>query len=216
MNRLTLRFASLPLLALPVLAHAQLFDFESTPTTSDGSVGRPGALTSLAVTSGGLTLTLSREGGTAFDVMDNTSAGQGGKPASWGNHTLDPFFAGGPNTGFIGNFSGLVTSVALEFGDYNSDEDNITLSVWSGLNGTGSLLGTISQTLPTSDFFGGSLSLSAAGIQSFTLSSSNLDVFPNTVFVDNITVSRAPGVPGPAAVAPFVIGLISSLRRRRA
>jgi len=116
------------------------FDFESTPATfiSPPDSSRPGALTSLGLSSSGLTISISRTNSTHFDIVDN-NGNQAGKSASFGNRSLDPFFSPGPNTGFIVNFSSALSAFQLSFGDYGQDAETLTLNAYSGLNGTGTV-----------------------------------------------------------------------------
>lgn len=210
------QFRSLALLSLAsaaLSAQASLFDFESSTATffSPPDFNRPGSYTSLSQTDGGLTLVLTRDNKTAFDVVDNNNF-QGGKPASWGDHSLDPFFDAG-SAGWIGNFSGLVSSVSLDWGDYGADDDTLTMNVYSGLNGTGTLLGSVSGSITSLETFVGHLSIAAAGIQSFTLQgTSSAPGFDNSVFIDNISARPMGTVPGPAAAVSFAL---LALRRRR-
>jgi hypothetical protein len=176
------------------------FDFEATAATYFGVGARPGALTTLALSASGLTMTLTRPG-SAFDIVENTG-GQAGKPASFGLHSLDPFFAETSNTPFIANFSAPIFSASFDFGDYGGDTpDILTVRAFSGLNGTGSLIQTLTggpNPVLSLVFIGGTSD------------------FPNSVFYDNITVSTtaASAVPEPASLTLVGIGLAGIIRRR--
>jgi hypothetical protein len=61
--------------------------------------------------------------------------------------TLSPF-NNNSNTAFLANFSSELLSVSLNAGDFDADADVITLSIFSGLNGTGTNLGSTTSTGP--------------------------------------------------------------------
>ena len=216
---------------LPHAAHAQVFDFEDQTATfiSNGIVGRPGAFTSLSLVNSGITLTITRPNGTRFDIVDNTAGFQTGKAPSFGTRSLDPFFETGDN-GFIGNFSSAVTNLSVDFGDYTPDDsDTFTLSAFSGINGTGTLLGTTTLALPdlqNESFTSTTAGLSAAGIRSFTIQGTSTNPGDNnSVFIDNIRVNAAASAaPEPGSLAlllgagspALAGGLAFRLRRRKA
>ncbi|MDG3006940.1 PEP-CTERM sorting domain-containing protein [Paludisphaera mucosa] len=191
-------------------ADTVLFDFESTPATyiSPPQGSRPGALTSLVLSESGLTLSLSRENGAAFDIVQNSDA-QSGKPASFGERSVDPFFAPG-TSGFIGNLSSAVSGVSLDFGDYGADADTLTLSAYSGLDGTGTLLATTTVDLGTSGFpTFATASVAGAQILSFTIMGTSSALgFENSVFLDNFTFTTTAAVPEPSSLA--LIGIAAS------
>ena len=202
-------------------AQAQTFDFESSTATfiSPPQNSRPGALTSLAITNGGLTFTLFRQNNERFDIVENTG-NQAGKPNSYGVNSVDPFFAPGTN-GFIANFSSPLQSISLDFGDYGDDADTLTLNAFSGPNGTGTLLATANGSLPANNNFAfttSTIGVAANGIQSITLNgtSSFGTIFTNSVFFDNF---RASLVPEPGSVAMLaglgVTGVLFAIRRLR-
>src|SRR5437016_352027 len=86
------------LLVSPLSAVAQAFDFEDVPATfvSPPNTTRPGGYSSLVMTKGGVTATITRsqlEGNGIhptvsfpFDIVQN-DGNQGGKPTGWGNHS---------------------------------------------------------------------------------------------------------------------------------
>jgi hypothetical protein len=198
---------------MPSAAYADVvtFTFEGLATQS--------GLTTLTLSGGGLTATLTRPG-SVFAISDQSPFAGLGFPASWGTRTLDPFGDPTSNTAFLLNFSQAITSLAIDMGDFGGDADVLTLQLFSGLDGTGSLLGTstlglsaggfafsfMTPTLTTTPalsarFIGGS----AAG--------------PNSVYYDNIraTFGATTATPEPATFALFASGLlgVGLLRRRK-
>lgn len=209
------------LAALPAAAAVVTFDFEAqSPTfTSPPAGSRPGALTSLGITSSGLTLTITRESGIHFDLVSNTG-NQTGKPAGWGTVSLDPFFAESSNTAFILNFSAPITSFSVEAGDYGGDADTLVVQAFSAADLGGSLVG--SSSTPYSSSFPTITSGSAGGgsILSVRLIGGSPD-FQNSMFYDNITVNTVggAGVPEPGSwllVCGSLGGLALMRLRRRA
>jgi hypothetical protein len=200
-----------------------VFDFESstaTYVTPPQGGTRPGALSSLTLTNSGLSLTLTRQNGDKFDIVSNTG-NQSGKPASFGTNSLDPFFSPDTN-GFIGNLSGPVNGVKLDFGDYGQDSDTLTLRAFSGANGTGTLLGTVTVNYGFAAFpTFSTASVAAVGIQSFTINgTSDAAGFQNSVFYDNFSFITPAAVPEPStlslcAVMGLAAVLASRHRRRR-
>ena len=130
-------------------------------------------LSSLALSDSGLTMTLSRNGGALFGIFDLSPSG----PPSWGSRSLDPFQAGGPPGAFVADFSSPIAFFQMEFGDYNLDADTFVMNAYSGLGGTGTLLGTFTMFWPASNTFPDDVgigSISAAGIQSVVFTSSGI------------------------------------------
>ncbi len=216
MRFIKLAFVTVCALAAASTVQAQTFNFEgATATTTFGS-GFPGSLTTLPQTSGGVTATFTRPG-SAFDIVDTTTAPAGSFPATFGNHSLSPFNDSSSATPFVVNFSAPLSSVSLDYGDFGGDSDTFTLNAFSGLNGTGTLLGTGSDnygntSLPIFD----TISVSASNILSITLIGGGTS-FPNSVYYDNIRVTVAP-VPEPGSIA-LLTGLsltgAAFLRRRK-
>ena len=208
------------LVALPAAAAIVTFDFESeSPTfTSPPDGSRPGALTTLGITASGLTLTITRESGIAFDLVSNTGT-QAGKPAGWGTVSLDPFFAESSPTAFILNFSAPITSFSVEAGDYGGDADTLLVQAFSAADLGGSLVD--SSSTPYDSSFTNIITGTAGGgsILSVRLIGGSPD-FQNSMFYDNITVDTggAAGVPEPGTwlLVAGSLGGFALIRRRRA
>lgn len=201
-----------------VIASSQaysLFDFESSAATSNFS-GSTGGYTSLAQTDDGLTLTIKRSSGTAFDVFDNPTMGLGYHfPLTWDNHSLSPFIASNVNDFFVGNFSSAINAVELEALDFSQDADVLEMQVWSGLNGTGTLLHTATNTWGTQT----GPNYMAVGWNGGTTATAQSIVFrggsgfaPQSMFIDNIAANA---VPEPATMAALGLGVAAMIRRRR-
>lgn len=193
--------------ALSSFSFGQLFDFESVATTPAFA----GGYTTLSMVSGGQTLVITREGGSAFDVIENTG-GQAGKPASWGRNSLAPFFDV-PGGSFVLDFSMGITFFTVETGDYGGDSDDILLEAWTGAGGTGTLLGTAGGSYGASSFTtvltpGGFIPGTAMSI----IMRGGSAGFKESMFYDNITVES---VPEPATFAVLGIGALALLRRKR-
>lgn len=192
-------------------ANAQLFDFEGEVATGSSA----GGYTTLSMVSGAQTLTFTRAGGTAFDVVENTGS-QTGKPASWGMNSLSPFFnvSGGA---FICDFAVGINSFSVDVGDYvPSDDDEVTLSAYSGAGGTGTFLGSITDSIPgdspTFDFRAISMSFGGSPAAMSIVMSGGSANFPQSLFWDNISVST---VPEPTTFAVLGLGALALRRKRK-
>ena len=191
------------------------FDFEDQVAT-DNNFNPPGALTTLTMIKGGITATMTRAGGKRFDIT-NATAGGFPLPAGQGDKALSPFFDTTPGA-FVVNFSQPLGSVSVLEGDFQpSDADSLSLQAFSGLNGTGTLLGTATNTLPDNTGSGWlfrSLSLSGlAGAQSVVMDGGSPS-FPTSVFFDNLTVNAVPE-PATLCIAGGAFVLITTRRARR-
>lgn len=194
--------------AISSLSFGQIFDFESQAGTESPT----GALTSLSMTDAGLTMVITRQGGTAFDIVENINS-QSGKPASWGRMSLTPFINANGGA-FILDFSTGIDFFTAEAGDYGADSDVISIEAWSGLGGTGTLIAIAAPTYGTAAFptiaTGGGLIGGTA--LSIVLKGGSTD-FADSLFWDNIQATAA--VPEPASFAILGIGALALLRRKR-
>lgn len=199
-------------------AHAQtVFDFEDEPFTFNPPEDRPGALSSLVMTKGGITITITRQSGVAFDLVQNIPPQA--KPASWGNISLDPFFNIANGNIFRATFSVPVSFVSIDAGDYGADTDNFLLEAFSGPNSTGTLLDSDTFVLEPdgTNFTFDTGSVSAEGIRSIQFVGGSTDA-PHSMFYDNITVLTGPlsaPEPGTLALLSVGVGMSGFLLRRK-
>lgn len=212
--------AGLALLVVGSPARAQIvFDFESVlPVLSSN----PTTVSSVTQTVSGLTVTIYRTSGADIDVWD--LSGLSG-PASWGSRSLGTFIDLTDDY-LVANFSAPVggVGVSVEFGDYGADFDGtVLLEAFSGLDATGSSLGSASSSWGSGDFFfgdsPGTIGVAASGIRSIRFKGGSVP-FPQSLFWDNLTVQQQRDiVPEPGALAMLaglgVAGVGLLFRRRR-
>lgn len=154
-------------------------------------------------------MSLTRQGGNAFDVYDTMIWG-GGPPASWGSRALDGF-AGCSSSPFVANFSSPITGFSIEFGDYGADSDLFTLTAYAGINGTGPILGSTTFNYGYNYFpTVGTASLSGLGGAQSVLFIGGAPSCPNSLFYDNIVVA----VPEPTSSALLLLSLVGLLLAR--
>jgi hypothetical protein len=165
------------------------FDFEGQATTTGG------ALTTLSLTNNGLSVTIDRAG-ESFDVVELSS--QSGTTA-FGSRSL---VAAAPLTTFYNvNFSQPVSSFSVQMGNFGTGiTDNLALTAFTGINGTGTNLGTTSDSLVLTDASTlaiKTLQISGAGIRSVEFVGGDT-VNANSAFVDNFgaTFATSGGIGG--------------------
>ncbi len=163
-----------------------VFDFESEPMNIDA---RAGSLDTLTMSVFGISMNLTRSSGNSFDVW-NDSVSSLSLPFGWGSQALSPFANSRADDYFIVTFSRKLEFVSVEAGNFGGQADTFVLKAYSGENGTGTLLGTDSflwdGTLNRGTASVASVSLS--GIRSIAFRGGD-NQFPNSLFVDNITVA---------------------------
>jgi len=118
------------------------------PTSSGFSAVRDGDLMNLPFIVSGVTVTISRVGGTPFDIVDNASlVSQQGKSASFGSRSIDPFFDSAPEA-FIFSFSTPIKIFSILAGDFGGDDtDFMTLTTHASSDGSGPSLATVQKNL---------------------------------------------------------------------
>jgi hypothetical protein len=200
--------------SLPAAAQNAFYDFEGFPGTAPPFGG---IVLGLSTTDNGITMSITRPG-SSFDIVDNTALGQTGKPASWGDRSLAPFFDTGA-TPMLADFSLPIYSFSVEMGDYFADSDTLlSVEAYSGLGGTGALVGSATASYGTNGFPTIiTVGVTGPGAQSVKFIGGSVD-FPNSLFYDNIKVSTVPE-PGSLAMlfagaAPFGFYLRRRVRNR--
>jgi hypothetical protein len=203
MTRLSLLALVLTTTLLPAAAQAApiLFDFEAEAPSSN--------VTSVALSSGGVTMTITREGGGTFGIQKVF-----GFPAAFGTQVLSPFMGNGGSFAFLANLSQPTYLFGLDFGDLADDDDLVTLQAFSGPNQTGALLAT--ETFPyPGKAFPAVESISIAGpLPALSLRFFGEATVPNTVYFDNFRLETE-SVPEPASLLLLAGGLVGVAFRRR-
>ena len=197
------------------------FDFEELAL--GGSTGVP----SVTSTQSGLTLTVTRHDDANMGIQDQNFF----VPAltDFGHRTianfLGPSSATSSDAALVLNFSAPISSGSISFGDVGDplprdDDGLVVLTAFSGSNGTGSNLGSVSLLYPDTLGFGiqgndaiRTLTVNVAGIQSLIISSGGL--FPGSLYFDNVVVDTAAPVPEPVSMLLLGTGLAGVLARRR-
>jgi hypothetical protein len=207
-QRLGLLALVLTVTLFPASAQAApvLFTFEDVAATTDGG------LTSLVVSSGGVTMTITRENGATFDAFDPISF-----PPEFGDRVLSPFSNVG-DFAYLVNLSQPTFFFGLDFGDLGPDPDTLTIEAFSGPNQSGVLVASQTFDYPGLNFpafetvgIGGpNPALSLRFIGGF----GSPNMF-SSVYVDNIRLETE-AIPEPASLLLFAAGLAgAALARRR-
>ncbi len=177
-----------------VRAGSVLLDLEDQSTTAAG------ALSSLSLSGGGVTATITRPNA-GFGIVD--LSGSSGTIA-FGARSLAPADSTSPSP-FVMNFSQLLSSISVTMGDFGGDTDSLRLRAFSGADGNGNVIGTDAMTLIAVDntFSFKTLVVNGAGIRS-------AEVFGgadglNSVIYDNFaaTTGAINAVPLPSAIGVF-------------
>jgi hypothetical protein len=198
--------------AIPALADVVTFNFEGLTVTND-----TGAYTSLSQTVGGVTMTVTRVGGNAFDL--GNLSGLIPSADGWGSSTLSPFFDTS-NSAFVFTFSEPVSAFSVQLGDFDGDSDSESGTAYSGANGTGTALGTFGGTWGLSNISGDppeTDSISDPGIMSVVFIGGSSG-YPNSVYYDNIMVTtNVAATPEPSSILLLLSGVggFAGLRLRR-
>ncbi len=103
---------------------------------------------------------------------------------------------------FVFNFDEYLSAVSIESGDYGADSDEMTLTAYSGMDGTGEVRGAVTLSFDQGHETGCQLLelTGLQGVRSVTVTSVSIFEadepleFPNSIYVDNLTFESAMGV----------------------
>jgi hypothetical protein len=177
-------------------------DGAQAPITFDFEELASNPSTSFTSTKSGLTLTVTRHDNASMGMQDQNFFIP--TLTDFGHRTivnlLGPPTATSSDAALVLNFSAPISSASISFGDVGDpfprdDDSPVVLTAFSGSNGTGSNLGSVSGLYPDSLGFGiqgngaiRTLTVNAAGIQSLTISSGGLS--PGSLYYDNVVVVK--------------------------
>jgi hypothetical protein len=218
--RLLARAAALAVLAAQPASAGEpiVFDFEEHPGTALANLGT-GALSALETTRDGLTLTITRSAGGTFDVG---VMGGSSYPASFGNRVLDPFVLEAIDDWFVGVFSEPVRAVTIHATDFAQDADELRLMAYTGPVGSGDFVGEAlvfwNETDSSPAFTSATVVSDELAIEEIRFRGGSPTAFPNSMFVDDVRVVRAPEPSAAATGAAGASALLAlrAARRRRA
>jgi hypothetical protein len=195
----------IPALFLPASAAELLYDFEEFNLSSYNS---------LTMTRNGLNVTLKRTSNADFYFEDFTSF-QPLVPSDWLARTLSPFNAE-LNDGFLFSLSESAKAFSIESGDFaSSDFDELTLTAFDDVNGTGNIIATDTFTYGNLGFPAiATLSVSSPSIRSVVVTGGS-QAFPSSVYWDNVRVDQAAEVPGPLPLLGVGVGFSFSHKLRK-